>query len=720
LFAVATIEETFVLAMNFHQAGNLSQAEMYYRQVLQATSSHPGAWNGLGVVAAQQGKLADATACFQRLLQLYPDDPQARNNLGLLFSRQGKHNEAIAQFRQVLLLKPEFYEALFNLGNSCRSQGNADEAIKCYQQASRLNPERVEAQNNLGALLLAQGRVEEAVDCLRNVLRLRPDLAEACTNLGNALLRQEKFDEAIDYYRRTLQLRPQYAEGWYNLGNALKRQGKPEDAVPCFQQALRLRPNYAEACNNLGSVLTVLDKLDDGIAWYRKALAIKPEYQAAYYNWGNALGRQDKLAEAILCYHEALRLKPSDAAAWTNLGNLHQVQGQFNKALACFQKALDHEPDRAETHFNRALLRLLLGDWVQGWPEYEWRLQTDDFPRCPFPQPRWDGSPLAGRTLLVLAEQGLGDAFQFVRFVMFLRQSGEQVIFQCQPPLLPLMTQCLGEQGLITQGSPYPDFDVYTPLLTLPAVLGIMPATVPSPVPYLHASSDLVGQWRQKLSGVPCPVSGVKTGPSSDIGLRTSDFGHFSDTGHRTPDSGQFRVGIAWQGTPKFRGDRQRSIPLEQFAPLAEVPGVQFISLQKGPGSEQLSVMSCQLSEKIQTTSDRFCIHDLREGLDETSGAFMDTAAVLMSLDLVISSDTAVPHLAGALGVPVWLALALAPDWRWLLQREDTPWYPTMRLFRQTHYGHWEDVFERMAEELRRLAAHRTGMKTDKDSGDGR
>jgi hypothetical protein len=341
-----------------------------------------------------------------------------------------------------------------------------------------------------------------------------------------------------------------------------------------------------------------------------------------------------------------------------------------------------------------------LGDWLNAWPEYEWRLQTEEFPRCPFPQPRWDGSPLAGRTLLVLAEQGLGDTFQFLRFVVSVRQRGERVIFQCQPALLSLLAECLGRADLFAQGSQLPEFDVYSPLLSLPGVLGTVPTTVPAPVPYMRAWAYLVDYWRHELAacGVRCSTCDVNTLPAEQLPRTT----------HHTP---RIKIGIAWQGTPKFRGDRQRSIPLEQFARLAQVPGVQLISLQKGPGTEQLSVVGCQLSDNRPLTTDNSRVLDLGARLDEASGAFMDTAAVMINLDLVISSDTAVPHLAGALGVPVWVALALAPDWRWLLKLEDSPWYPTMRLFRQSSYGDWEDVFKRMTDEIKKWATDQTRME---------
>ena len=272
-------------------------------------------------------------------------------------------------------------------------------------------------------------------------------------------------------------------------------------------------------------------------------------------------------------------------------------------------------------------------------------------------QPRWNGSDLEGRAILVYSEQGLGDTIQFIRYAPLVEQRGGKVLFECQPALMPLLANAQGIDTLLPRGGTLPSFDVQAPLLSLPGIVGTRPDTVPAAVPYLQANDKLVGRWRKELE----PLRG-------------------------------FKIGITWQGSPTQGYDRLRSVPLTHLATLAAVPGVHLISLQKRIGTDQLRSMA-----------GGFSVVDFGSRLDEESGAFMDTAAIMMNLDLVISSDTAVPHLAGALGVPVWLALPWVPDWRWLLEREDSPWYPTMRLFRQPRFGNWDGVFERMAEELRKL-----------------
>jgi hypothetical protein len=343
------------------------------------------------------------------------------------------------------------------------------------------------------------------------------------------------------------------------------------------------------------------------------------------------------------------------AEAHNNLGTVLKEQGNLEEAIACFERALQIEPDCAAAHWNRALIDLLTGDFARGWREYAWRWQTTQQVRRPFPQPEWDGQPLAEKTLLLHAEQGLGDTIQCIRYAPWVKQRAARVIVECQRPLFRLLSGFPGIDQLVAQGDALPQFDVQLPLLSLPGIHGTNGENVPARNPYLFAAAELVQRWRQRLSA----LEGVK-------------------------------IGISWQGNPKYASDRYRSIPLIQFAALAEIPGVCWISLQKGLGAEQLGA-----------AGDCFRVRDFAAELDEASGPFMDTAAIMRNLDLVITSDTVNAHLAGALGVPVWVALPFVPDWRWLLNRSDTPWYPTMRLFRQGKAGDWPGVFADLQAALR-------------------
>jgi hypothetical protein len=419
----------------------------------------------------------------------------------------------------------------------------------------------------------------------------------------------------------------------------------------------------------------------------------------AHNGLGCALERLDQIEEAIRCFRQAISLDPTFATAHNNLGTALERQEKLEEALTSYEQAMSLKPDYAAARWNRARLWLLLGNFEQGWPEYEGRWTQTNTARRTFAQPLWDGSDLNGRTILLYAEQGLGDTMQFVRYAPLVKRSHEsgvraqgsgarsqhgRVIVECQPALMKLLAIVPGIDCLIEQGSPLPSFDCQASLGSLPGIFRTSVDTIPAAIPYLQADPKLVHKW------------------TSDIRHRPS----------------AFLVGICWQGNPAYGFDRQRSIPLSQFAPLAKLQGVRLISLQKGPGTEQLERMkdgSGRLKdeggrmkiEEVADFSSSFIIHPSSFHIDEASGPFMDTAAIMRSLDLVITSDTAVAHLAGALGVATWLLLPLVPDWRWLLKREDSPWYPSMRLFRQMKDGCWEAIFQRVADALWGIISHR-------------
>ncbi len=582
-------------------------------------------------------------------------------DLALKCHQSGNLQQAEHFCRQILQANPRRVDAMHLLGLIAQQVGRNDIAVDYLGQVVRLSPDFIEAHNNLGNALGALGRFDEAVASYQQALRLRPYIAELHNNLGVALREQGKLEEAAAGFRRALELKPAYPEAHNNLGNILREQKKLDEAAASLRQALLLRPNDAEAHNNLGLVLAEQENLDEAVANYQQALRLKPEYPEAHLNLGTALRAQGNLQGAVASLNQALRLKPSYAEALNGLAVALGDQGNVHEAVACYQKALDLKPDYAEAHNNLGMAWLILGNFEQGWPEYEWRWQCEQSLPS-FSQPRWDGSFLPDDTILLHVEQGLGDTLQFIRFAPLVKERVGKVVVACQRALVRILARCPGIDLVITQGDPLPHFDVRAPLLSVPGILKTSLATLPATVPYLFADPDLVERWRQDLEQSP-----------------------------------GFKIGIAWQGNPKYRADRFRSIPLEQFAPLARLEGVRLLSLQKGPGTEQLAALA-----------GRFPVTDLGSKLDEASGPFMDTAAVLKCLDLVVTSDTALAHLAGALGVPVWVALPFIPDWRWLMHREDSPWYPTMRLFRQSERGNWPAVFERIAGEVKKLLAQRS------------
>jgi tetratricopeptide (TPR) repeat protein len=501
------------------------------------------------------------------------------------------------------------------------------------------------------------GSLDQAENIYRQILAFDPNQIDALHFLGLLSHQSGKSAEGIELIQRAISLNGNVAALHSNLGNVFKEQNRLAEAVACHRRAVELKPDFAEAHNNLGNALKEQGNVTDAIASYRTSVHLKPNYAEAFRNLGNALKDQGDFAEAVACNERAVELNPNFAEAHVNLGNALKEQGKFDEAIAAYRKALELKPDYALGHWNLSVVALLLGDWQLGWQEYEWRFQVKDFPNRIFSKPAWDGQPVHGKTILLYSEQGLGDTIQFVRYAPLVKQLGGNVILQCHKALFQLLQGLPGVDHLITDTDEPPTYDTHAAILSLPGIFKTTNETIPAPVPYLSASSPLIEKWKTRLAAYD-----------------------------------GFKIGINWQGSVTFRGDRFRSIPLRNFTPLSQVPNVHLISLQKGVGTKQLTEVR-----------NLFPVIDLADELDQDSGPFMDTAAVMKNLDLVVTSDTSIAHLAGALGVPTWVALPAVPDWRWQLSRPDNPWYPTLRLFRKSTET-WKPVFQEMEQALRQMA----------------
>jgi hypothetical protein len=462
------------------------------------------------------------------------------------------------------------------------------------------------------------------VDCGPSWIGLED--ADYLNNLGNLLWQQGRLANAEAHYRRALQLRPGDYAVLSNLGNALWSQGQNEDAADCYRRALAIRDDSVETWINLGVVLSDQGQLDESQACLEHAIGLSPQFPDAHQNLGMTLARQGRLDEAMARYEYAIALRP----------------------------------EYPEAHRNRALVWLVRGDFARGWSEYEWRLRCASGRLPAFSQPRWQGENFAGRTLLLHAEQGLGDTLQFVRFAAVAKRRGGSIVLACAPALVELLKRCPGVDNAVSIGSSPPEFDFYAPLMSVPAILGTSVSTLPAEIPYLAADAERVARWHQALEQ-----------------LRG------------------FRVGIVWQGNSRTAYDRRRSFPLAHFAPLAALPNVRLISIQTGDGVDQL-----------HTLGGRFPVEELSRNGVAGPGDFQETAAVMTQLDLIITADTATAHLAGGLGKRVWIALPFVPDWRWQLDRDDSPWYANVRLFRQSVPGDWDGVFLRMANALKHEIEH--------------
>lgn len=450
------------------------------------------------------------------------------------------------------------------------------------------------------------------------------------------------------------------AEAEHHAGVKLAKEGRLEEAQYRLQSAVERNPQLVTAHHNLGVIFARQKRLEPAIRSFLTTLELDPQFADAYGNLGLAYYEQGRIDEAVTQFRKSLRLAPGGPETLNNLGVALMQQGRPEEAIKCYQQALQIKPEYVEAHVNLGRALLTRGDFEQGWLEHEWRTRLPGGTVGRSQKPRWNGAPLAGRTILLHTEQGLGDTLQFIRFASLAKSGGGTVVVQCQPALRQMLANCPDIDQVVAAAEPTPDHDVQAALLSLPALLRTTASDLPAEVPYLYADPALVEQWRTKLA----PIQG-------------------------------FKVGVAWQGNPNWVGDRFRSVSLMHFRALAELPGVRLISLQKGPGAEQLA-----------TALNHFPVIDFGPQLDVASGPFMDTAAIMQSLDLVVTSDTSIAHLAGALGAAVWVALSYAPDWRWMMDRNDSPWYPTMRLFRQPRPGDSQGVFAGMARALqRRLAA---------------
>jgi tetratricopeptide (TPR) repeat protein len=647
---MATAHEVLDLAVRHHQSGHFEQAEPLYLQILDAE----------------------------------PVAADARHLLGLLYHQTGRHQAAVRFIREAIGLNPSAAVFHFNLGTILKDDRQLTEAVACFRRALSLNPSYVDALGNLGIVLKDLGQVEDAVACYRQALRLDPNHVNTLNNLGSALQDLGDLEQAVGCFRQALKLNPRFGVALCNLGVVLRALERLPESITCFEDALKPDPHNGEVLLHLGQALKEQGRLEEAARQFRRVLSLEPENADAHYNLGHALLDQGEIDEAAACFQQATRLKPDWACAHSNLGVALQYLGRLEEAEAAYDQALRREPEHASARLNLSLLRLLTGNFLLAWPDYEFRWKlgrvseqktgvkdkasvageskadkspVDSCTAMVESRPVWDGIPLEGKTVLLYAEQGLGDTIQFVRYAPLVKRCGGTVVVTCPPALAHLLQGMTGIDQIVTEGGRLPPIDVQTPILRLPGLFGTTADNIPADVPYLRADPTLVEKWRGQL-----------------------------------PPGPRLRVGIVWQGSATHKGDRYRSMPLAQFETLAKVPEVDLVSLQVGPGAQQVADVS-------------FPVIDMGSRFDRKS--LDDLAATIANLDLIVSVDTAVVHLAGALGMPVWVLLPFAPDWRWLLERSDSPWYPTMRLFRQTRRGDWGEVLERVAKQLARLQAAR-------------
>ncbi|WP_181321685.1 tetratricopeptide repeat protein [Trinickia symbiotica] len=709
-------------ARALHERGALADAERGYREVLTVDPDHAEALHLLGVLHFQHGRMNDADVAMRRSIERTPSALSLANHASVLISLGrrdealarleaalslnpshlralllragvlsdlGRHIEAVAAYDCLLAVAPTLVEALWRRAAALfalqrhaealeccdralavddrsfeanhqraqilRDMGRFAEALEHYDRALAVMPNSAEILLMRGLTLADLGRLNEALASLNEAIAGRPDFVDALYNSAVMLERLGRYQEALARCERAVALDGRHAGALANRGNALFGLARDTEALASYDASLGVAPDFIEVHCNRARVLTRLKRETEALESCDRAIMLNDRYAPAWFTRGRVLQRLHRYDEALVSYDHALVIDPSDKLAHFQRGNSLRSLMRHEDALAAYDRVLAMDPENIATNFTKAFVYLQTGDFERGWPAYEWRWREDQvgtFKRV-FAQPLWLGEEsIEGKTILLHAEQGLGDTLQFCRYVKFVKALGARVVIEVQAALKSLLADVAGADQVVGYGEPLPPFDVHCPLLSLPLVFRTDLASIPSDVPYLRARPEHVAKWQSRL-------------------------------GERT----RARIGIAWSGNPNHLDDHNRSIPLENLLPLL-TDEVEWISIQKVVRDDDMSVLEAS---------------SIRHFGDEL-GSFVDTAGLVQCLDCIVTVDTSVAHLAGALGKPLWMMLPYLPDWRWLLDREDNPWYPSARLFRQAHAGDWKDVFDRIKTALRSVA----------------
>ena len=602
----------------------------------------------------QQGILPQAETIYRQILALSPKDPNALLNLSTLYSQRAEFETALPLLKKLTASYPAIAYGHFALGNVYRYLQKPLEAAASYSKAIALEPNKPDYYYNRGVVLDAAGKYDEALASYDKAIALQPGHTDARTNHASNLYMLGRYEEALALANQLIADYPNLAVNYTTRGNALGALGRTEEALADYTKAIALQPDLAVAHNNIGALLEKKEDGAEALARYEQAIAINPQYADAHNNRATALNKVGRYQEALASANEAITLNPKSALAYDTRANAYKGLERYEEAIADYDHAIALDPALANARWNKSLLSMLIGDLAEGLRLYEWRWKTE-FQKGyyrEYSQPLWLGKePLEGKTLLIHPEQGFGDYIQCSRYFPLLVAMGATLIIETPPVLLPLFFDSFPYPAItfIPKGQASPPFDYHCPIMSLPLAMGATLTNIPAEVPYLKTTAERRERWEGLL--------GPKTKP---------------------------RVGLVWSGSAIHANDKNRSMPLSQLAPLFALP-IEFHSLQK----------------EIRD-SDRESLPHLKQHEDEIRD-FADTAALVEVMDLVLSVDTSVAHLAGALAKPLWVMLPYIPDYRWLLGRTDSVWYPTARLFRQPKAGDWDSVIATLKEALQTL-----------------
>ena len=636
-----------------HKQGRLAEAERVYIQLMASQPHNAVALHFFGVLKLQMQQAERGVELIQRALAIQPGYAQAHGSLGKGLEALGRREEAVASYGRVIVLMPDQADALYNRGRLLAELGRLEEALKDYDRSMAVRPLARVALDRAVVLIKLQ-RTDQALVSLDQAIVLQPDYAVAHYNRGLALMKLQRFEAALVSFDRAIASKTDYAEAFVNRGPVLEELGELNAALASYDRGIVLNPDMPQAYINRGALLAKLWRSEEALACYELAIELWPDFGKAHNNRGNTLRDLNRPAEALAALDKALMLMPGQAQVFCNRGVVLQCLGRIDEALASFDAAIALDPGYGESYFNKSLALLLVGRMSEGWPLYEWRKRLKPpVGLRSYRQPPWRGENIAGKNLFVYSEQGLGDTLQFCRYVTLAAAKGAKVVLSAQNELVRLLRGAKLPAEIIGTDLVPEQFDYHVTLASLPLVCGTTLETIPAAIPYLAAEFERVQHWRALLG------------------------------------NGGFKIGICWQGSRKGSDVAARSFALSMLEPIARLPGTRLISLQKDESIDEVNDVSPNLR-----------IERLGSNFDCGPDAFIDTAAVMMACDLVISADTSVAHLAGALGRPTWLALRFASEWRWLQERSDSPWYPTLALFRQPKLDDWGSVFAAMARKL--------------------
>jgi len=640
--------------LTLHQQGQYQEAEKIYTNAINENPNNFNALQLLGTLLAQNGEFDRSIDVLAKALEINPKNAAVNFNLGNALAASKRYDEATISYKSAIEINSENADYYFNAGFAMQATRKIEEAIEHYKKAIKLNPKYTEAYLNCGIALQSENRIQEAIIYYQSAIAIKPNFAQAYSSCGNAYQELKRFEEALLCYQHAIDIQPDYAEALVKRGDVQQRLGNLVEALESYEHAIEIEPANAEAFSNCGVALQRMAKVEEALIFYDRAISLSHDYAEAYSNRGNALKELSRFQEAIASYNKAIELKAGYLEAYCNRANTYLELNQITEALESYNRAIEINPNHPEANYGKATILLLQGKYKKGWELYEsrWDREVMRSYRKSFEQPSWLGIKIIkNKTILLYSEQGLGDTIQFFRYAKLVKELGATVIIEVPKVLVGLFHGIDYIDRIIEKGQRLPSFDYQIPLMSLPLVLRTEIDNIPAPSKYLYSDDIKRKEWNERLK--------LKNKP---------------------------RVGLVWSTSTVNQNSKNRTLKLSELIPF--LPDCcDYVCLQKEVKDADKAI--------LESTSIKYFLNDIKD--------FTDTAALCDLMDVVISIDTSVAHLAGALGKPAWVLLPFAPEWRWLLERSDSPWYNSVKLYRQDVPMQWETVFTKISGDLQDL-----------------